>query len=80
MKIEAIKICCHDGKAYYARTDEEVRTFARRYRRIEGRRIKRQFNHPQFLVDHLEVVKMDHRTLGILRRNPEHRRFFEEEE
>ena len=76
MQVEAIKICCHDGEAFYAMTDADVRRFAENYARIEGRRITLAFNCPQFLVDHLEVVKHDPRTIGILRRQRRHRKFF----
>ena len=76
MRVEAIKICCHDGEAFYAMTDDEVRRFASHYARLEGPRIVRQFGCPQFLVHHLEVVKHDRRTIGILRRHKRSRRFF----
>ena len=75
--IEAIKIECHDGREYFALDDAEVRRFARRYAAAEGERIVREFRCPEFLVRALTVVRIDPRTLAIVRRWPDQRRFFE---
>lgn len=76
MRIEAIKICCHDGEVFYAMTDDDVRRFAENYARIDGERIVREFGCPQFIVDRVELVKHDPRTIGILRRRKRSRKFF----
>jgi len=58
---------------------EELRTFIKNYRRLEGDRLKREFPDKQFLVDHIQMIDIDEKDYMATPASTESIKYFGQE-